>query len=296
MQASVDIRSATKNLKELDFTIETNRKKLFDATNNANLMDPLLAIIFFFHGNTTMLCYPHNPFHDFPLYLRTLLMTAVFVMYTDIDYNAERKIIVTKRAVNKFIHLYMSKQYWNNIYISSLQTQPNVVPFTTTIRKPCNLFNPNNFAIPTLRNIVLIYLHRSVGFHELISMHTLRINYHARDYVLSKKNELPTQLIQELLLLNNSCLKHPPGLVLNKGTELNKCHLIVRRNSELHVQLLNIDCPIAFLTKIFTRIEALGLVTRYVRFDGEHNRQKLKDVLESGFALIENYDADYSGF
>ena len=295
MQAPVDIRSATKDLKALDFTIEENRKKLFEATNKANIMDPLLAIIFFFHENTTMLCYPQNPFHNFPSYLRTLLMTAIFVMNTDIDYNAEKRMIVTKRAVNKFISLYLAKEFWNNKYIFSLQTQDNVEPFTTKIRKPCNLYNPDKFEIPSLRNIVLIYLHRSVGFHELISLNTVRMNYHARDYFLSKRTDLPKQLVKELLLLNNSCLEHPPGLVLNKGTQLNKRHLIVRRNSQLHMRLLNINCPIAFMTKIFTRIEALGLVTKSINY-GEYNRDKINEILESGFTLIENHDPDYKKF
>ena len=285
-------------IQNLNFNKLKNRRRLYEvARQHSNLMDPVHVIVFFNQGKTNMLTFPEEPFQNWPVNLRHILMRAIFILHTDIDFNTEHKIIITCRMITKYVEMYQSATFWNKFYLDSLPYQPNNSIYSTNERSVCNLYNPVDFKIPSLRRIVMVYLHRNVGFHELISLNKTRIHYHARDYVLSRisNNCLPKHLMNELIHMNGSCSPHFTSMIMNTGAKLNKYHLMVKHNSELHSCLLNINtCIVPFQNKILSRIEAMVLVNEVIKTSEKFDKQKFKEILKTGFIVLNNYDPFYN--
>ena len=286
-----------KGERPLNFKKEKNRKKLFKAAQaHSNLMDPVHAIVFFNVGSTTMLTYPQKPFDAWPFVIQQVLMQAIFILHTDIEFNTEHRMIITSRMIRKYVEMYHSTLFWNSFYLSSLSLQEQSKPYVTEMKTQCFLYNPNHFVIPSLRYLVMVYLHRNVGFHELVSLHRTRVHYHARDWAIKRlaNNSLPTHLQNELLHMNNSCTQHFTTMVMQRGAQLNKHHLVVKHNSELELILLKANCNIPFKHRIFTRVEAMGLVNEAVRAEKKFDKSKFARILKEGFILLHNYDPPYN--
>ena len=111
-------------IQNLNFNKLKNRRRLYEvARQHSNLMDPVHVIVFFNQGKTNMLTFPEEPFKNWPVNLRHILMRAIFILHTDIDFNTEHKIIITCRMITKYVEMHQSATFWNKFYLDSLPYQ-----------------------------------------------------------------------------------------------------------------------------------------------------------------------------
>lgn len=283
--------------KRFNYHHATNRAELYESAKEAeDPSDPITALAFFNQFGQDFKIYPEDQFQNIQASFHTTLMTMIYLIRHYLDFDSPKVMPIYRREIHKLQNILDTRTFYNKIHLKAMTKQQFLELKQRTDGKTiCNLYNPEDFQIPSLKRIVQVHLHRELALTTMTNLHKVKKDYSAQQYILhelERKNHLPRPLIAELLHLHINCKHHHTTLTVENGTRINLYHKILRPNSELHYQLVVGQCPSPLMNRIYSSDEAKVIFIRILR-NANFNNMEIDIMIKDGFRTIHNYDPDY---
>ena len=285
--------------KRYNYDIHENRKELFKSAKEIDdPTDPLIALAFYNQFGQDFKMYPINPFTHLTETWQTMLISMIYLMRLDIDYRRPRIIPIFEREVMKLQTIITMRNIYNRVHLKAMANQTATTKDQKCFKPTtCNLYDPSNFQIPTLQNIILTFIHLNLGMTEITHLHRVKKDVGAQLFVineLKEKKHLPNHLIKKLKNLHLTCRYHSMRINFTNGTKINEYSYVLKPNSELHFALIKAKCPESLMNRILTREETGLLFVRYMR-SAQYSTNEIDEMLHTGFRILHNYDMEYPG-
>ena len=149
-------------------------------------------------------------------------------------------ISITERLHKKILSTIREQKYFTKM-IGYGQNQ-GMDPIETNYIKgaPCEIFNTKKFAMPSLRHLLIVYLHRNIKISKLVNMENT-INSYTDHLQTLFSLHIPSNTLIDLWGIHTSCPYHHEQT--EENIKLNPERFFIRQGSELDNRLLSLHVP-----------------------------------------------------
>ena len=180
----------------------------------------------FHYNNHTNLPLDINQLGSYHFIIKEAVVTALEIA------GKSSVLSFTLQQHDKLINVLKAETYFNKLCLyyrmESKYTADLGFPNYTNIR--CNLYRKNNFFIPSLKQITLIYLHRNTCFSTQKSTTRAKVDYTPQKYIFNRL-PLPETVLTHLKMYTKWCQSHKGESKVLQNTVLTPQRFFLRQNS-----------------------------------------------------------------